>query len=130
MAVGQYDIRIEKTGFRTAELRGVTVNAATSVRADASLEVGSAATTVEVQAAGVQLHTEDAKSSTTISNKLVNDLPLVVGGAVRSPFDLASLTPESKNLGGDNGFMLGGGQAAVTAPPWTAFLRTPPARCR
>src|SRR5437763_14873577 len=112
MAVGQYDIRIEKTGFRTAELRGVTVNAATSVRADASLEVGSAATTVEVQATGVQLHTEDAKTSTTISNKLVNDLPLVVGGAVRSPFDLASLTPESKNLGGDNGFILGGGQAA------------------
>src|SRR5438067_13848856 len=35
MAMGQYDIRIEKTGFRTAELRGVTVDAATSVRADA-----------------------------------------------------------------------------------------------
>ena len=31
---------------------------------------------------------------------------------MRSPFDLAVLTPESKNLGGDNGFMLGGGQAA------------------
>ena len=68
MAVGQYDIRFEKTGFRTAELRGVTVNAATSVRADANLEIGSAATTVEVQATGVQLHTEDAKSSTTISS--------------------------------------------------------------
>ena len=42
----------------------------------------------------------------------MNDLPLVVGGAVRSPFDLATLTPESKNLGGDAGFSLGGGQAA------------------
>ena len=52
------------------------------------------------------------RTSTSISNKLVNDLPLVVGGAVRSPFDLAVLTPESKNLGGDNGFSLGGGQAA------------------
>jgi hypothetical protein len=36
----------------------------------------------------------------------------VVSGALRSPFDLASITPESKNLGGDNGFILGGGQAA------------------
>ena len=36
----------------------------------------------------------------------------MVSGTLRSPFDLASLTPEAKNLGGDNGFMLGGGQAA------------------
>src|SRR5207302_11514376 len=43
---------------------------------------------------------------------LINDLPLVVGGTVRTPFDLAGLTPESKNVGGDNGFILGGGQAA------------------
>ncbi len=112
LAVGEYDIRIEKEGFRPAELRGVTVNAATTVRADTSLEVGTSTTAVEVAASAVQLHTEDAKASVTISNKLVDDLPLVVGGAVRSPFDLASLTPESKNLGGDNGFMLGGGQAA------------------
>ena len=60
----------------------------------------------------MQLNTENAKASVTITNKLVDDLPLVVGGAVRSPFDLATLTPESKNIGGDNGFMLGGGQAA------------------
>ncbi len=31
---------------------------------------------------------------------------------MRSPFDLAALTPESKNIGGDAGFSLGGGQAA------------------
>ena len=31
---------------------------------------------------------------------------------MRSPFDLANITPESKNIGGDNGFILGGGQAA------------------
>src|SRR5262249_3428375 len=54
---------------------------------------------------------EDAKSSTTITNKLVDELPLVVGGALRSPFDLAQLAPESKSFS-DNNFMLGGGQAA------------------
>ncbi len=43
---------------------------------------------------------------------MVDELPLVVGGTLRSPFDLAALTPEAKNLGGDNGFILGGGQAA------------------
>ena len=50
--------------------------------------------------------------STTLQNKLVNDLPLVVSGTVRTPFDLAALTPDAKNLGGDNGFSIGGGQAA------------------
>jgi hypothetical protein len=87
------------------------VNASTNSRADLTLEVGTAVQTVEVQATAVQMQTEDAKASTTITNKLVDQLPLVVGGALRSPFDLAALTPESKNLS-DNNFMLGGGQAA------------------
>ena len=52
-------------------------------------------------------------SSTTVQNALVNDLPLVVNGTVRTPFDLASLTPDAKNLGGDYGFSLGGGQAGA-----------------
>ena len=56
---------------------------------------------------------KDAKNSVTLQNKLVDDLPLVVSGSVRTPFDLASLTPDAKNLGGDNGFSIGGGQAAA-----------------
>ncbi len=75
-------------------------------------EVGAATQAIEVQAAAVQLQTEDAKNSVTLQNKLVDDLPLVVNGSVRTPFDLASLAPDAKNLGGDNGFAVGGGQAA------------------
>ncbi|MDQ6677326.1 MAG: carboxypeptidase-like regulatory domain-containing protein, partial [Acidobacteriota bacterium] len=112
LPAGLYNIRVEKQGFRPSEERALTLNAATTVRADATLEIGSSTQAVEIQASAINLHTEDAKSSVTIDNRLVNDLPLVVGGAVRSPFDLATLTPESKNIGGDNGFMLGGGQAA------------------
>jgi hypothetical protein len=112
LAAGTYSVRVEKEGFRPLQEKGLTLNAATTIRADATLQIGTSTQEVEVQASAVQLHTEDAKSSTTISNTLVNNLPLVVGGAVRSPFDLATLTPESKNLGGDNGFSLGGGQAA------------------
>jgi Carboxypeptidase regulatory-like domain/TonB dependent receptor len=112
LQVGTYNVRVEKAGFRPSEIAGITVDAATNVRADVTLQVGTSQQTVEVQAAAVQMHTEDAKSSVTINNKLVNDLPLEVGGAVRSPFDLAVLTPEAKNVGGDAGFALGGGQAA------------------
>src|SRR5260221_877905 len=112
LAVGEYSVRVEKAGFRPAAVSGVTVNAATSVRVDVALEVGASQQVVEVAAAAVQLSTEDAKSSATVTNKLVDELPLVVGGTLRSPFDLAQMTPESKQLGGDNGFILGGGQAA------------------
>ena len=112
LGVGIYTVRVEKEGFRPALVSRITVNAATTVRTDVNLEVGTSQQTVEVQAAAVQLQTEDAKSSVTLTNKLVDELPLVVGGALRSPFDLAQLTPEAKQLGGDNGFILGGGQAA------------------
>ena len=112
IAAGKYNLRVEKQGFRTFVLAGITVDAATSVRADANLEVGESRQTIEVQAAAIQLQTQDATSSTSVENTLVNDLPLVVSGTVRTPFDLAALTPDAKNLGGDNGFILGGGQAA------------------
>lgn len=112
LPVGQYRVRVEKAGFRPSLLSGITLDAATTVRADVTLEVGSSQQTVEVQASAVQLQTEDAKTSVTVTNKQVDQLPLVVSGALRSPFDLAALTPESKQLGGDTGFSLGGGQAA------------------
>jgi len=113
VAVGTYNVQVQKEGFRPAELKGLGVDAATSVRADVTLEIGQSQQVVEVQAAAVQLHTEDAKTSVTINQKLVDTLPLVVAGAVRSPFDLAALTPEAKTGGGDAGFALGGGQAAA-----------------
>ena len=110
--VGTYNVHAEKSGFRPAEIKGLTLNAASSVHADLKLEVGQSQQVVEVQASAVQINSDDAKTSVTINQKLVDTLPLVVGGAVRSPFDLAALTPESKNVGGDAGFSLGGGQGA------------------
>jgi hypothetical protein len=112
IAAATYNLRVEKQGFRNFQLNGITVDAANSVRADAALELGESRQTVEVQANAVQLQTQDATSSTSIENTLVNDLPLEVNGTVRTPFDLASLTPDAKNVGGDNGFIIGGGQAA------------------
>ena len=112
LQVGTYNIRVEKSGFRPASITGLVLNASGTVRADATLEVGTSVTAVEVSASALSLSTENAKSSVTIDNKLVDELPLVVGGTMRSPFNLASMTPEAKNVGGDTGFILGGGQAA------------------
>ena len=110
---GTYTVRAEKSGFRPTEDKGLAVDAGMTVRATLKLEVGTATQAIEVQASAVSLQTEDAKNSVTLQNKMVDDLPLVVNGTVRTPFDLASLAPDAKNVGGDNGFSVGGGQVAA-----------------
>jgi hypothetical protein len=112
LQIGRYNVRVEREGFSSEARSGITLNASSNVRVDASLKPGETKTTIEVAAAAVQLQTTDSKTSATVTNKMVDELPLVVGGTLRNPFDLAVLTPEAKNLGGDNGFILGGGQAA------------------
>jgi Carboxypeptidase regulatory-like domain len=112
LPTGLYNARFEKEGFASVGRNGIKIDASATVRADATLTVGSTKQTIEVMATAAQLQASDSKTSATVTNQLVDQLPLVVAGALRSPFDLASITPESKNLGGDNGFVLGGGQAA------------------
>ncbi|MEO8131580.1 MAG: carboxypeptidase-like regulatory domain-containing protein, partial [Bryobacteraceae bacterium] len=109
LPVGNYSIRVEHEGFKPAVLSGLTVNASSSVRGDITMEIGTSVQAVEINANAILLQSDSAKSSTTITQKLVDQLPLVVGGALRSPFDLAVLTPEAKNFGGDR-FSIGGGQ--------------------
>lgn len=111
LPVGQYTVRVEKEGFKPAVRNEVTLNAATVSRLNVVLEIGTSQQAIEITANAVQLMTESAKSSVTVTNKLMDELPLVVGGALRSPFDLALLTPEAKNFG-DNNFIIGGGQAS------------------
>ena len=85
-----------------------------TVRADAILEVGSSNQAGRSPGLGrIPPDRRRQEQRTTLQNNLVNDLPLLVNGTVRTPFDLASLTPDAKNLGGDEGFAIGGGQAAA-----------------
>ncbi|HZT39538.1 MAG TPA: TonB-dependent receptor [Bryobacteraceae bacterium] len=111
LSPGTYSARVEKEGFRPAVTSSITIDAGANVRNDVSLEVGASTQAIEVKAEAVALQTDNAKSQTVITDKLIGDLPTVVGGNLRSPFDLAILTPESKNFG-DNNFQIGGGQAA------------------
>src|SRR5207244_3148571 len=98
LPVGLYNVLVEKEGFRPAQITGLTLNAAANVRADVTLQVGTEKQLVEVQATVVQLHTEDAKTSATVTNRMVDQLPLVVGGALRSPVDLPARPLEPKNV--------------------------------
>ena len=117
LPVGEYSVQAEKEGFKALIRSGITLNAASSVRVDFSLEIGETQQVIEVKGDAPQLKTEDVKISSTVNNRMVEALPLVVGGALRSPLDLASLTPEAKNFGtsvalgpASDSFSIGGGQ--------------------
>lgn len=122
---GSYKVRIEKPGFKSSEIASVTVIVGNSVSANFSLEVGQVSEVVEIAAQqGAQIQTENAKASSQVANRQIDQLPLVVAGTMRSPFDLTLLTPESKpiGLGGDAGvqgpgyssnFSIAGGQGGT-----------------
>jgi hypothetical protein len=105
---GTYRIEATLQGFQTSNVDGVIVNAGTTARVDVTLNLGSVTESVDVVAATATVQTEDAKVATTVSNRLIDELPLVVGGAMRSPFDLLATVPEARGSG--NTTSLGGGQ--------------------
>ena len=78
LQVGNYNVRVEKEGFRPALVTGLKLDASANIRADITLEIGTTTSAVEVAAAALQLATENAKTSSTVTNKMVDELPLVV----------------------------------------------------
>jgi carboxypeptidase family protein len=105
---GTYRIEATIQGFQTSKVEGIVLNAGTTARVDVTLNLGSVSESVLVVAENAVVSTEDAKVATTVSNRLIDELPLVVGGAMRSPFDLLSTVPEARGSG--NTTSLGGGQ--------------------
>src|SRR5262245_18977586 len=109
---GTYRVRSEKGGFKRAEVNQVALVAGNITSVNVTMEVGQVNETVEITAGAAQLQTESPKTSTQVSNKQVDELPLVVGGALRNAFDLALITPEAKSFG-DDAFVVGGGQGGA-----------------
>lgn len=116
LALGRYRVEVQSSGFKRAIFDDVVVDAGSTLRIDAQLQLGQLSETVEVQASAAQVQTENAKVSTVVQQKLVEDLPLVVGGAMRSPFNLVNIAAEAKGTG--QSLSIGGGQAAA----WNATL--------
>ena len=122
---GTYKVRVEKSGFKVAEIAQVGMAAGNTVSANITLTVGAVSETVEIASSlSSQVQTENAKASSQVAGKQIDQLPLVVSGTMRSAFDLALLTPEAKplGLGGqagvggpgyDSTFSLGGGQGGT-----------------
>ncbi|MFN8064011.1 MAG: carboxypeptidase-like regulatory domain-containing protein [Vicinamibacterales bacterium] len=73
---GTYSIRIERSGFRPLERRGVAVPVGETARVDAMLEVGTVTESVRVIADAAQLRGESASLGQVIDNGKIVALPL------------------------------------------------------
>jgi len=112
LPVGNYQMRVENTGFKTEIVDNIVVGAGATVRLDVALELGATQQTVEVGSNAQVVQVDTARVSTEVSNRMVDDLPIVVNGAVRSPFDLAATTAEVAGSG-DSNLRIGGGRIGV-----------------
>ena len=84
-----YKVRVEKPGFKTAQIPALDVQIGKAANGSVQLSVGEAAETVEVSTLPPQLQTQEATIGQVIDQKQINDLPL--NG--RNVLQLATLAP-------------------------------------
>ena len=118
LPAGDYQLTVDREGFKRTVRSNVAVAAGGAVRVDVLLEVGSVAESVQVTGALEQLQTTNARIMSQVANRMVDELPLVVSGAMRNAIDLALITPEARQengtgVGEDATFALGGGQVGA-----------------
>src|SRR5579871_2250402 len=73
---GKYTVRAEAKGFQTLEQSNVTLEVGQTVRVDVTLMPGEQTQTVTVSSEAPAIDTTDAQFGGTVSNNLVNALPL------------------------------------------------------
>jgi hypothetical protein len=109
---GHYRLQIERDGFDTTQLTGITLNVGDNKNLIIRMKVGSPQQTVTVDASGLQINTTDGSVSTVIDRNFVANIPL--NG--RSFQDLIDLTPgvvtnspqTQSYLGGNGDFSVNG----------------------
>jgi hypothetical protein len=112
---GTYSVAVTKQGFRKSVISGQNVDVGLQLTVNATLEVGSVSSTVEVTyTAGAELQTMDATVGATLSGETLVNLP----NQSRDASTLAVLQPGQNingNVGGNasdqNSFQLDGGYA-------------------
>ena len=116
LSVGTYKLSITAPGFKTWNRTGIALLADQTARVDATVEIGSASEHIEVTGQAPSLKTETTDVSTTMENKLVEDLPITVagvGGGMRNAFGVSMMMPFVRSGNGQTAgddFQIAGGQ--------------------
>jgi len=90
---GTYTVTVERAGFKASIQKNVLVQAGMQSTANATLMVGDVSSTVEVTAPEISLQTEQPLIGTTIQHKLLEELPIVLGGSMRQIDGFMALVP-------------------------------------
>ena len=116
LPVGQYQVTVSTTGFKTWTRSGIALSSNQTIRLDVALEVGQIAERITVTAAPPPLQSESTEVSSTLERKLVETMPLPIagiGGGMRNAFSIMMMMPQVKSGNGEGAwddFQVGGGQ--------------------
>jgi outer membrane receptor protein involved in Fe transport len=89
LSPGNYQVRVEKPGFKTAVIERVAINVNAITRVDVSLQPGQVQETITVSAETPLVQTEEGRLANTLTTREVTDLPL--NG--RQVYQLVTLEP-------------------------------------
>ena len=107
LPAGNYTVTVAMTGFRSVERTGIRVNVATVAGLDVTLAVGTVDQSVDVTAAPPLLELQGTNLGKVLPTRAIRDLPLFIGGGVRSNLAFVILTPGV--IGPANNPRIGGG---------------------
>jgi len=113
LQIGTYEVSVSSAGFKTWTHPQIALSAGDNVRVDVALDIGAIGDRVEITAAAPALKTESTEVSSTMEQKLVNDLPLTIASGTRTVFNLAPMVPQAVSTNGETGgddMRIGGGQ--------------------
>jgi len=77
---GTYTVKVEKPGFSVGVLSSVHVDVSRTTNGDIALKTGTTTETVEVVAQEIALEATQPQLGTVIENRLVADVPTLIGG--------------------------------------------------
>jgi uncharacterized membrane protein len=92
LSPGSYVLRVQKTGFKTAERSSVILQTDSNLRYDVALSVGEVAETVTVQDAPPFIQ-DTPEIGTSITRREYESLPMIQIGRIRSPAAFVLLAP-------------------------------------
>src|SRR5262249_46746477 len=87
LQLGQYTVSVGKAGFKTADITGVQIATAETVRVPVRLDVGAVTTSVEITADAAGVEVESASVQGVTDRQLVESIPNING----NPFYFATL---------------------------------------
>jgi hypothetical protein len=80
---GRYEMKVELTGFRAAQLTGIELRVDTQSREDVKLALGAVSETVSVQAESPLINTTDASMGNTLNEEAIRNLPVEARNVVQ-----------------------------------------------